>query len=86
MNYFSACLLLSEDEEKYSEKYPVRDFGVPMGDYVSILPLGLKNVEEQRDGLFIYWCANVSSDRFEGGDGIALFPVMRIEEFEDEEV
>ena len=82
VNHFSTCLLISEDLlDDYSEIYPRYDFGVPADGYSSIQPLGLKKIEQRREELFIYWCANISKNDLHE-NGVTLFPILTFENYE----
>ena len=45
-------------------------------------------IEVEDVELFTYWCAEITREELERGDedGITLFPILRIENYEDEEV
>ena len=85
---FTLCLLITDPDEvdEVEEKYPRRDFGLPQGDYESILPQGLKEVEVRQVELYTYWCAEIEGDRLLEDGSVTYFPILRSEDFEDEEV
>ena len=82
MDHFLSCLLISEEvlNDNY-EDYSRRDFGIPVDDFTSIKPLGLKNIEQRQEDLFVYWCANLTSKDW-SGDGVTLFPIVTLEDYE----
>ena len=84
VKHFETCLLISKDEDLYANDYPRRDFGVPVDDFRSIQPLGLENVQERKEETSLYWCANITSNKW-SGEGVALFPIVTTEDYDDKE-
>ena len=45
--------------------------------------MGLEDIIEKEEESLVYWCANVSAEMW-SGDSVALFPISRMEDYEDE--
>ena len=85
-----------EEVSKVKSDYKIKDFAILSPDFSSMTPLGLGGSSGDRKGrieirevdLFTYWCAKITREEFERGSGgqITLFPIVRIEDYEDREV
>ena len=97
VNHFRTCLLISTEEyEERGNDYDVKDFAILSSDFSSMTPLGLGGsggdgkgrVEVEEVDLFTYWCAEIRGEDLKRAEGneITLFPIVRMDGYEDEEV
>ena len=78
---FDVCLRISINiSDSNSNTFnDVADFGFSTHDYNFIYPLGLENIEINKEKEALFWCASVSYDEIAvGGDEVVhLFPIYR---------
>ena len=86
---FSICILISSENQQTTDdesKYPIKDFGYSKESVGTIFPLGLSEV----DGITVFgspfWCGTIKIDDVPNdGSNVRLFPIQRIEQYDDEE-
>ena len=86
VNSFSICLQVSENQTGVASKYPVPDFGYSDNPIGTIHPLGMSDLNTTFVFGSQFWCGTilVAESSFGDGNSIRLYPISRIEKYEDE--
>jgi len=83
---FSVCLRVTENQTDVS-KYPIVDFGYSEEPVGTIYPLGIAgSISSELVFGSLFWCGEIENATApKDGNNIRLFPIQRIEDYEEEE-